>query len=70
MDWLIEVGKQVPSLGVLAWIVHSFLKHLADREKGLAVIAEACHSVQRDAIRVMQENAAVMAEIKESLKKD
>lgn len=56
--WM-EVAKQMPSLGVLAWLVVSFLKHLKEdndrrerieetRAATLKTINDSCHAFQRE----------------------
>lgn len=56
--WL-EVAKQIPSLGVLVWLVISFLRHLKEdgdrrerleeaRAKSLKEIGDSCHAFQQE----------------------
>ena len=78
----IELLKQVPSLGVLCWLVwkhsnaqsdmqKSFLAHLATaqsaRDESLIDVAERCHVVQRDAIEAIKDNSAVLGGVREAL---
>ena len=61
MGVLEETLKQVPALGVLAYIVIQFLRHLERRDK------EYCQ-VQRETVDALKENSAAMAEVKVVLK--
>ncbi len=65
-DLIIGFAKSAPGLGAALIIVYFFLKamdtrdkrqleHESRREANLASIADACHTVQRDAITVMGE---------------
>ena len=73
-DTIVELVKQVPALGVLAFVVMRFLRivehrdklfvgQLSDRDKILSSISEECHTVQRDAIECIRKSAEVQGEV-------
>lgn len=49
MEILIEVGKQVPALAVLVFVVWTFLKHLEARDKAMREVHEQMHREHLDA---------------------
>lgn len=68
MEWLLDIGKQVPALAVLAWVVHTFVRHLERRDEALKGISEQCHIVQRDAIETMRRTNEMWGEWSELLR--
>ena len=78
----IEFAKQVPSLGVLAFVVVAFLNHLKSerttqevRDKRLAdtlrIIESECHATSSENARVvsaaMHENTKILGAVQEAL---
>ena len=59
-EFLIEVGKQVPNLGALIFLVRWFLSHLANRDATLREIQENCHAVQRESVEAMRDTARTL----------
>jgi len=58
-----KIVEQVPSLGVLAFIVVQFLRHLRARDETLKEISDRCHDCNRDAQVCIQENSKVLGEV-------
>lgn len=50
MDDIWQIGKQVPALAVLAWIVWKFLVNSREQEAAITRIASSCHEFQRDTL--------------------
>lgn len=75
MELLIEVGKQVPALVVLAWVVRAVLNHIqAMQQKYLehekardARLTEAMRRIGDDCRAVQQESIEIMQETKQEL---
>jgi hypothetical protein len=70
-NFLTEVAKQVPSLGVLCFIVWIFIKHLDKRAETLTEMhkehlyaREQSREAVQDNTRAMQENSEVISELK------
>ncbi len=69
MDGLIEIAKQVPALGVLAWIVYKFLGHLHKRDSILKDISNQCHQVQGCATEAVNKNSEILGKVLMALDK-
>ena len=66
-DWIREVGKQVPALCVLVWIVWKFLSHDKEGRRFLLDAQERCHDVTERSNLVMQKAVGAMGEVREAL---
>lgn len=58
MEWLIEAAKQVPALVILAWMVTSFQKQLAEQAEKSEERLKQVISDRDAAVKLMQETIA------------
>lgn len=63
----VDVAKQVPSLGVLVWLVVYFLRHMKEMSESTKDIASSCHDFQKE---LTNENHAVMNRMASTLDKN
>lgn len=64
-----NMAQKAPELGVMAFMVWVFLKHLRQGDQVLRDISQGCHEVQRDAIAAINENSRVLASVETHLKR-
>ena len=68
-----ELIKQVPALGVLAWIVYLFLKdrRAAEKERLTALkdICDDCHEIQKRGLDSIDRNTEVLGAVNEQLRR-
>tara|TARA_R100000306_G_scaffold61940_1_gene66262 strand:- start:516 stop:776 length:261 start_codon:yes stop_codon:yes gene_type:complete len=60
---LVEVAKQVPALVVMAFVVFGFLRAMSRRDIVVKTVGDTCREVQRDSIKVMQENTRMLGRV-------
>lgn len=60
--WL-EVVKQVPSLGVLAWLVYTFLAEQDKRDQKLSELGNSCHEFQLGIAEARKEEIRHVGEV-------
>lgn len=60
--WL-EVVKQAPSLGVLAWLVYTFLAAQEKRDQKLTELGNACHEFQLGISEARREESKHVSEV-------
>lgn len=61
MDFLTEVGKQVPSLSVLVFVVVAFLRHSRMYMEAMRTLSMETNEAIRENTRVIGENNVLLA---------
>ena len=78
MEFLEEIGKQVPALAVLAFIVRIFIRAQGDHAREMRDLVklshenfkslnDECHTIQRDGMMTTKEHTAALGDLKLTL---
>jgi len=62
-----EIAKQVPALGVFAFIVVKFLQAQKQMSAHLDVMQQRCHQLQERSLNCMSDNTEILGEVKQVL---